>query len=65
VPDGRDADLRPLVEGLRGIESRPWQLAEIELVSSVLGANPKYRTEARWPLAGASRVSVSGRKSDR
>jgi 2'-5' RNA ligase len=54
-PDKPAADLRPLVDALAGIASPSWRVAEIELVSSVLGPHPRYRTEARWALTGRVR----------
>lgn len=51
-------DLTPFVDALAPFESRSWEAAELALVRSHLptegvpGAQPRYTTEAAWPLGG-------------
>lgn len=52
------ADLRPLVDALRGFAGSPWTADELCLVRSRLGAGPDrgsaYETLRAWPLGGAA-----------
>lgn len=45
-------DLRPLVYALASYEGPTWRSAEIHLVRSHLGAEPRYDVLRSWPLAG-------------
>ncbi|MEV3990564.1 RNA 2',3'-cyclic phosphodiesterase [Streptomyces sp. NPDC049837] len=54
------ADLRPFVERLQDFEGTRWEVAELALVRSRLGAGgdagrgPRYETVGSWPLGRAS-----------
>lgn len=49
------ADLRPLVDALRGFAGSEWVPTEVELIRSRLGQGPpRYESAGRWPL-GRSR----------
>lgn len=48
---GTATDLRPLVDALSGLSSRPWTVDHVRLVSSVLGARPVHTVVASFPLA--------------
>lgn len=48
------ADLRTLVTALNGLESDPWQAAELLLIESHTGPRPRYETLHAWPLAGSA-----------
>jgi RNA 2',3'-cyclic 3'-phosphodiesterase len=54
------ADLRPLVDALRGFASAEWSPTELELIRSRLGQGPPtYERIDRWPLGRA--LSAGGR----
>jgi 2'-5' RNA ligase len=44
------ADLRPLVQILRGFAGSAWTAGQVRLVRSQLGARPRYDTIGSWPL---------------
>jgi 2'-5' RNA ligase len=44
------ADVRPLVESLAGYAGAEFAAAEIHLIRSYLGAQPRYETLGSWPL---------------
>ncbi|WP_267246458.1 RNA 2',3'-cyclic phosphodiesterase [Streptomyces sp. PR69] len=51
-----DADLRPYVAALEGLEGEPWEVARLALVRSNLpkggapGGRPRYETVGEWEL---------------
>ena len=49
----RPADLKPLVEALAGYAGQQWDALEIELILSMTGPQPSYRTLGSWPLRAA------------
>jgi RNA 2',3'-cyclic 3'-phosphodiesterase len=54
------ADLRPLVDALRGFAGAEWSPTELELIRSRLGQGPPtYERIDRWPLGRA--LSAGGR----
>ena len=51
---GREpVDVRTLVTALAGYAGPVWTAAELHLIRSHLGPQPRYDTIARWPLQGA------------
>ncbi|MFI5619481.1 RNA 2',3'-cyclic phosphodiesterase [Streptomyces sp. NPDC051567] len=49
---GTSAALRPYLEALAGFEGSAWPAAEIRLVHSHIGGEPRYETLVAWPLGG-------------
>jgi 2'-5' RNA ligase len=49
----RPVDLSPATLVLAGYQGPSWDVEEVELVKSTLGATPRYETVATFPLAGA------------
>lgn len=44
------ADVRGRTAALDGFSGTPWRAGEVHLVHSLLGAEPRYRSLAVWPL---------------
>ncbi|MFD0657710.1 2'-5' RNA ligase family protein [Thermocatellispora tengchongensis] len=66
-----DVDVRELVAVLDAFAGTPWEVTEIHLVRSHLGAHVRYETLESWPLGrrapgpGARRDRGGGRSRER